>query len=65
MTASKCVHKSCGKVFTDPNEECIYHPGPPVFHEGQKGAFKSPNAEQSISLFYHMELEGADIRFVY
>ncbi|KAI9782917.1 MAG: Integrin beta-1-binding protein 2 [Geoglossum umbratile] len=35
--ASKCVHKGCGKVFTDPSEECIYHPGPPIFHEGQKG----------------------------
>lgn len=35
--ASKCVHKGCGKVFTDPEEECVYHPGPPVFHEGQKG----------------------------
>ncbi|BDD59469.1 Integrin beta-1-binding protein 2 [Monascus purpureus] len=35
--ASKCVHKGCGKEFTDPEEPCIYHPGPPVFHEGQKG----------------------------
>jgi len=35
--ASKCVHKGCGKIFTDPEEECVYHPGPPVFHEGQKG----------------------------
>ncbi|KAI9767201.1 MAG: Integrin beta-1-binding protein 2 [Geoglossum simile] len=35
--ASKCVHKGCGKVFTDPSEECVYHPGPPIFHEGQKG----------------------------
>ncbi|GAM41502.1 hypothetical protein TCE0_042f14669 [Talaromyces pinophilus] len=35
--ASKCVHKGCGKVFTDPEEDCVYHPGPPVFHEGQKG----------------------------
>ncbi|KXL42839.1 hypothetical protein M433DRAFT_71019 [Acidomyces richmondensis BFW] len=33
----KCVHKGCGKLFTDPEEECIYHPGPPIFHEGQKG----------------------------
>ncbi|KAI9372489.1 chord-domain-containing protein [Aspergillus egyptiacus] len=37
--ANKCVHKGCGKVFTDPNEPCVYHPGPPVFHEGQKGRF--------------------------
>ncbi|KAI5203708.1 CORD and CS domain protein [Aureobasidium subglaciale] len=33
----KCVHKGCGKTFADDNEECVYHPGPPVFHEGQKG----------------------------
>ncbi|RMD39233.1 hypothetical protein DV735_g5899, partial [Chaetothyriales sp. CBS 134920] len=33
----KCVHKGCGKVFTDPEEPCVYHPGPPEFHEGQKG----------------------------
>jgi len=38
-TAQKCVHKGCGKVFTDPEEECEYHPGPPEFHEGQKGEF--------------------------
>ncbi|KAJ5489218.1 hypothetical protein N7539_004108 [Penicillium diatomitis] len=35
--ASKCVHKGCGKTFDDPEETCVYHPGPPVFHEGQKG----------------------------
>lgn len=34
----KCVHKGCGKTFTDPSEPpCVYHPGPPEFHEGQKG----------------------------
>ncbi|KAH6678370.1 HSP20-like chaperone [Halenospora varia] len=33
----KCVHKPCGKMYTDPEEECLYHPGPPIFHEGQKG----------------------------
>ncbi|KAJ5939757.1 hypothetical protein N7466_002891 [Penicillium verhagenii] len=33
----KCVHKGCGKAFSDPEEACLYHPGPPVFHEGQKG----------------------------
>jgi hypothetical protein len=36
----KCVHKGCGKLFTDPDEPCVYHPGPPVFHEGQKGSFQ-------------------------
>ncbi|KAF2428872.1 chord-domain-containing protein [Tothia fuscella] len=35
--AQKCVHKGCGKVFTNPDEPCTYHSGPPVFHEGQKG----------------------------
>ncbi|RFN51616.1 hypothetical protein FIE12Z_4090 [Fusarium flagelliforme] len=35
--AQKCVHQGCGKEFTDPDEKCEYHPGPPVFHEGQKG----------------------------
>ncbi|KAI1098900.1 Pyruvate/Phosphoenolpyruvate kinase-like domain-containing protein [Jackrogersella minutella] len=35
--AQKCVHKGCGKVYTDLDEVCVYHPGPPVFHEGQKG----------------------------
>ncbi|KAL1864369.1 hypothetical protein VTK73DRAFT_5958 [Phialemonium thermophilum] len=35
--ALKCVHKGCGKEYTDPDEVCKYHPGPPVFHEGQKG----------------------------
>jgi hypothetical protein len=35
--AEKCVHQGCGKLFTDATAECKYHPGPPVFHEGQKG----------------------------
>ncbi|PGH05131.1 hypothetical protein AJ79_06879 [Helicocarpus griseus UAMH5409] len=35
--AQKCVHKGCGKVFTDPDEPCVYHPGAPEFHEGHKG----------------------------
>ena len=36
--AVKCVHKGCGKMFTDPEENsCVYHPGPPIFHEGHKG----------------------------
>ncbi len=37
--AQKFVHKGCGKVFTDAEEPCVYHPGPPVFHEGQKGGW--------------------------
>ena len=35
--SQKCVHQGCGKLFSDPTEKCEYHPGPPVFHEGQKG----------------------------
>ncbi|RYC55212.1 hypothetical protein CHU98_g10994 [Xylaria longipes] len=35
--AQKCVHQGCGKEYSDPDEACRYHPGPPVFHEGQKG----------------------------
>ncbi|KAH9887871.1 Pyruvate/Phosphoenolpyruvate kinase-like domain-containing protein [Xylariomycetidae sp. FL2044] len=35
--AQKCVHQGCGKLYTDPEEVCKYHPGPPIFHEGQKG----------------------------
>ncbi|EPS35327.1 hypothetical protein H072_11307 [Dactylellina haptotyla CBS 200.50] len=37
MSAQKCTHQGCGKIFSDPDEDCLYHPGPPVFHEGQKG----------------------------
>ncbi|KAF2018694.1 CORD and CS domain protein [Aaosphaeria arxii CBS 175.79] len=35
--AKKCVHKGCGKTYENEDEACVYHPGPPVFHEGQKG----------------------------
>lgn len=35
--AQKCVHQGCGKLFATEDEECVYHPGPPIFHEGQKG----------------------------
>lgn len=35
--AQKCVHRGCEQEYTDPDEVCRYHPGPPVFHEGQKG----------------------------
>ncbi|KAK4101661.1 Phosphoenolpyruvate/pyruvate domain-containing protein [Parathielavia hyrcaniae] len=37
VMAQKCVHQGCGKTFTDADDICRYHPGPPVFHEGQKG----------------------------
>lgn len=42
--AQKCVHKGCGKVFTDAEEDCVYHPGPPEFHEGQKGTISTRHA---------------------
>ncbi|KAL5116736.1 hypothetical protein ACEQ8H_005348 [Pleosporales sp. CAS-2024a] len=35
--AKKCVHKGCGQTYENEDEACVYHPGPPVFHEGQKG----------------------------
>ncbi|KAI0022436.1 integrin beta-1-binding protein [Xylariomycetidae sp. FL0641] len=35
--AQRCVHQGCGKTYTDPEEVCSYHPGPPVFHEGLRG----------------------------
>lgn len=37
IMAQKCVHQGCGKMYTDQEEVCRYHPGPPIFHEGQKG----------------------------
>lgn len=36
-----CKRKSCGKSYEDgmerSAEECVYHPGAPIFHEGSKG----------------------------
>ncbi|KAI9665244.1 MAG: hypothetical protein M1829_005782 [Trizodia sp. TS-e1964] len=37
MAAQICVRSGCGREYTDAAEECQYHPGPPIFHEGQKG----------------------------
>ena len=42
--AQKCVHNGCGKVFNAGEEICIYHPGPPIFHEGQKGVWAPSHA---------------------
>ena len=39
IMALKCVHQGCGKTYSDEDEVCVYHPGPPIFHEGQKGTF--------------------------
>mmetsp|Transcript_46078 Transcript_46078/g.76732 ORF Transcript_46078/g.76732 Transcript_46078/m.76732 type:complete len:188 (+) Transcript_46078:61-624(+) len=36
---TKCKHAGCVKVYKGPNSEgqrCQYHPGGPVFHEGEK-----------------------------
>jgi len=35
-----CLHKNCTKTFVNDEsrkEECTYHPGNPIFHEGSKG----------------------------
>jgi len=35
-----CLHRNCTAKFENDNsrtEQCIYHPGNPVFHEGSKG----------------------------
>ena len=45
--ANKCVHQGCNKVYTDPDEVCRYHPGPPIFHEGQKGIRGHPRPKPS------------------
>src|SRR5690242_20702511 len=52
MAEQKCVHKGCGKTFTDPSEECVYHPGPPIFHEGQKGTSSAANGLLSSALSF-------------
>lgn len=52
--AQKCVHQGCGKEYTDPTEKCHYHPGPPIFHEGQKGI---------VSIYLSTELRDLDRSF--
>lgn len=35
-----CKRKTCGKKYVDESsreEECVFHPGEPIFHEGSKG----------------------------
>jgi hypothetical protein len=37
---TNCKHLGCNKVYIDDGsrfEECVYHPGAPLFHEGSKG----------------------------
>lgn len=48
--AQKCTHKGCEKKFTDPEEECHYHPGAPIFHEGQKGMSKLRSIPNGLTL---------------
>ena len=57
----KCVHRGCGKAFEDPEAKCHYHPGPPVFHEGQKGVRASHFRQQlvkdsGLTLRYRLEM---------
>ncbi|KAK9474463.1 HSP20-like chaperone [Dipodascopsis tothii] len=36
--ANVCTHKGCEIKFDKPDESpCVYHPGPPVFHDALKG----------------------------
>lgn len=56
MATMKCVHKGCGKSFTDENEECVYHPGPPDFHEGLKGSYTLRNFSCQQLKFSRMEV---------
>lgn len=51
--AQKCVHQSCGKMYSDPEEECLYHPGPPIFHEGQKGTNPLPQQRECPSTLHN------------
>jgi hypothetical protein len=57
--AKKCVHKGCGKTYENEEEECVYHPGPPVFHEGQKGKIyksKAVNSEPKLTRILRLEM---------
>ena len=58
--AQKCVHKGCGKTFTDLDEPCVYHPGPPQFHEGQKGV-RAPYLEQLLILRRSLTISRMDV----
>jgi hypothetical protein len=56
--SKKCVHKGCGKSFTDTEGDCQYHPGPPVFHEGQKGVW----APSSITSLSHQPIADIEVQ---
>lgn len=48
--AAKCVHRGCGKTFSNSEEDCLHHPGPPIFHEGQKGV-RAPSIDMLLKDF--------------
>lgn len=61
VMAQKCTHKGCEKLFTDPEEDCNYHPGAPIFHEGQKGVLSAvfpllPLSTTNIRLPYRVAM---------
>ncbi|KAK0185861.1 chord-domain-containing protein [Armillaria mellea] len=48
----RCTRKGCNKEFTeDSNEECIFHPGAPVFHEGLKSWSCCSDVNKSVLEF--------------
>ena len=39
QVGTACVHKGCSRKYVDEtslSQECVHHPGAPVFHEGNK-----------------------------
>jgi len=57
-----CLHKGCSALFKDDSsrtEECIYHPGNPLFHEGSKGW----DCCKKMTLFFDdfLSLEGCTV----
>lgn len=63
--AQKCVHQGCGKEFTDPDEKCEYHPGPPVFHEGQKGKLIATSDSSMLCTLTHHAKDGSAVSLEY
>ena len=53
IMAKKCVHKGCGKTYENEDEECVYHPGPPVFHVGQKGMY---HIQEAVSRYSDVDM---------
>ncbi|KAK6099198.1 hypothetical protein MT418_000639 [Batrachochytrium dendrobatidis] len=75
-----CKRKTCGQSFLDDtsrSQECIHHPGAPVFHEGSKGwscctrrvlefdeFLKIKGCSTSKHRFTNVHLESTDIKQV-